>query len=378
MFSQPTIPTGKSPSKGHSNPYARPLSAKDIVNELQNQKTRKTPTITPMVPSNGTTADGAAGTPMFGFQMNAFMRPQSAVKKDHAKSSSKSSSKSSDTKGSSSSEGKSEQSKTVRRAVPPTKLERGEADLSDTLGSATASTVSSVKRNQFGPSKRDSSSVTQHSSGSSGSSYNVPEKVTSSSQTMESNQVPKSISIARSVGSSSSATSQTVAYAKPMSSLPRPGSQAPGSKPSTPESQSKVRNLNYTPTKPYNEVMDPSPVNGAGATVTGKPPVSATTKTLQTTETSITKQGVTYVAPSNIGKAYDKMNSNMSTRTTGSSTVYYSKRSKGEVVVHEQRPPVVGAASQPGKGMEKNASATSLGSDMEEEDEESENGTPSG
>ena len=382
MFNQPPVSAHKSPSKGHTNPYARPLSAKDIVNELQNQKARKTPTISPMVQTNSGTVDGNSGTPMFGFQMNAFMRPQSAIKKDHtashSKATAKSTNKSGDTKDNKSSEGKSEQAKTVRRAVPPTRLERGEADLSETLGSTTNSSGSSVKRNQFGPSKRDSSAVTQSSTGSSSSSSVFPSKVTSSSQT-EGQPVAKTVSVSRTAGSSTdTSTAQTTVYAKPVSSLPRPGSQAPGSKPSTPEPQSKVRNLNYTPTKPYSEVMDPSPVSSTTTTVTGKPPVSATTKTIQTTETSVTKHGVTYVAPSNIGKAYDKLNSNMSTRTTGASTVYYSKKSKGEVVLHEQRPPVVGAASQPGKGMEKNVSATTLGSDMEEEDEESENGTPSG
>ena len=384
IVSQPQLSSNKSPSKGHSNPYARPLSAKDIVNDFQNQKTRKPPSAAQNTSGNNTLQNDGSGATTYGFQMNAFMRPQSAIKKDYApaqqKVTSRSTTKPNESRDNDATDSyKSDNSKTIKKVVPPTRLER-EVDLSETLGSSASTTSISGKRNQFGPAKRDSSSVTQSSTGSSNTGSTALSKVTSSSQTTEVKSVTKTVT--KMTDTSTNTTSKTVIYAKPMSSLPRPGSQAPRSNSSTPDSQHKVRNLNYTPTKPYSEVMDPSPVNTASkSVVTDKPPISATTKTIQTTETSITK-GTTYVAPSNIGKAYDKHNSNSSIRSSASSsnTVYYRKVSKGEVVLHEQRPPVVGAAAQPVKGIEKDVAGpgTGLGSDIEEEDDESENGTPSG
>ena len=376
--SQVPVSPNKSPSKGHSNPYARPLSAKDIVNDIQNQKIRKTPSQIQNASGGPNNPNGNSGTPMFGFQMNAFMRPQSAVKKDSTSSQQKSRTK--ETKNRDEKNGKADAGKAVntKRAIPPTKLER-EVDLSETLGSSNSSTVLTLKKNQFGPAKHNNS-LSHSSSDSSVGSGSDPSRVSSSSQTTaEVKSVSKVLS--QTTDTSTNTTSRTLMFAKPVSSLPRPGSQAPRSNSSTPDSVHKVRNLNYTPTKPYSEVMDPTPPVTSSTVVSGKPPISATTKTIQTTETSVSK-GTTYIAPSNIGRAYDKHNSNGSLRTSGSnsSTVYYSKESKEEMVIHEQRPPVVGAVAQLGKGVEKDgvASATTLASDIEEEYEESENCTPSG
>lgn len=366
---QPPVNSSRSQPKGHSNPYARPLSAKDIVNDIQNQKVRKTAS---NIGGISTAANGNSGTPMFGFQMNAFMRPQSAVKKDSTSPQQKVSPKPGDVR-ENKADSQSETSKavTTKRAIPPTKLER-EVDLSESLGSNSSTSVINLKRNQFGPSKRDTSSVTQ-TSGSSIVGSSDPSRINTSSHSTEVKPDAKVVTQTTDAGTSTT-VSKTVMYAKPVSSLPRPGSQAPRSNSSTPDSLNKVRNLNYTPTKPYSEVMDPTPV-------TGKPPISATTKTVQTTETALNK-GTTYMAPSNIGKSYDKQNSNNSVKSSGSnlSTIFYRKGSKEEIVLHEQRPPVVGAAAQPGKGMEKDVlgSSTTLGSDIEDEYEESENCTPSG
>ena len=391
--SQAHVNPNKSPSKGHSNPYARPLSAKDIVNDIQNQKIRKNPSQIQNTTSGPNNAVENSGTPTFGFQMNAFMRPKSAVKKDSKSSQHKNSPKATKTtderNGKTDSKSDSAKAVNTKRAIPPTRLER-EVDLSEVVGSTNSATVLTLKKNQFGPAKRDNNSVgpakrdnntiTHSSSDSSLGSSSDMSRVSSSSQTsVEVKSVPKSLS--QTSDTSTNTTSKPLMFAKPVSSLPRPGSQAPRSNSSTPDSVHKVRNLNYTPTKPYSEVMDPTPQSNHSTTVSKKPPISATTKTIQTTETAVIK-GTTYIAPSNIGRVYDKHNSNSSVRSSvsNSSTVYYSKESKEEMVIHEQRPPVVGAAAQLGKAVEKGgvASATTLASDIEEEYEESENCTPSG
>ncbi|KAH3717503.1 hypothetical protein DPMN_060293 [Dreissena polymorpha] len=186
-----------------------------------------------------------------------------------------------------------------------------------------------------------------------------------------------SIPLTQEVGSENS--SKAVAYAKPVSSLPRPGSAV---KSGTPDSQMPVRNLNYTPTKPYHEVTNPKSV------------ISATTKTQQTSETIITvkaepPKGVTYMAPSVINKP-NKANkaalsqssgsnsSKLSSDSSSSGTMYYRKKSKADIMIHEQRPPAIGAPSKPLRGAEK-GSATNFtsGSELDEAaDDESE--IPSG
>ena len=389
--SQAHVSSSKSPSKGHSNPYARPLSAKDIVNDIQNQKIKKYTSQIQTGTGGPNDPNANPGTPTFSFQLNAFMRPQSAVKKDSKSLQQRNSAKATktvDEKGGKT-DNKSEAAKAVntKRAIPPTKLER-EVDLSEVVASPNHSTVLTLKKNQFGPAKRDNNSlgaakgdngsISNSSSSASLGSIVDPSRVSSSSQTtVEVKSVPKGLN---QTDSSTNTTTNPLLFAKPVSSLPRPGSQAPRSNSSTPDSVQKVRNLNYTPTKPYSEVSDPTPQTNS-STLSKKPPISATTKTIQTTETSVNK-GTTYMAPSNIGKVYDKHNSNISVRSnaSNSSTVYYSKESKEEMVIHEQRPPVVGAAAQLGKGLEKDGvgSATTLASDIEEEYEESENCTPSG
>ena len=425
-------------SKGHSNPYARPLSAKDIVNDLQNQKMRKSPSAH-VNPSNNFMIQGGTGTPMFGFQMNSFMRPQSALKKDPPSSppkpdtknhnfSSNGTAKPSD-QGSrraiSEEEDRTQSTKaqnsTRKQGLPPTKLER-EKDLSETLFETGAKTVGQVTKNIFGPAKSalnvakepekpGSNMATRASTGSSGSSFVSNTKVTTACQTPNS-AVSKmheaSNAAIKKVVSKSSDTnpimpSKSVIYAKPVSSLPRPGSAAApsGPKPLTPESPAKVRNLNYTPTKPYSEVMDPTP-NPSSTAVTGKPPVSNSTKIQQTAETAISvkqdtvKHGTTYMAPNNIDKHKDDKHRDTKTHTAGSSsssasskesitnsgTHFYRKESRTELMIHEQRPPAVGAPAKqtklPEKGSRTTLTSGMSGSEIDDLDDESEPGIPSG
>jgi hypothetical protein len=174
-----------------------------------------------------------------------------------------------------------------------------------------------------------------------------------------------------------STQSKPIVYARPVSSLPRPGSAASSG---TPDSQTKVRNPSYTPTKPYHEVNNPS----------SKPPISAVTKVQQTTETVISvkadpPRGNTYMAPTNITKMNDlkqssanQSGSSSKESSASSGTIYYRKESKADVMIHEQRPPAVGAPARPLKGAEK-GSRTNLtsGSELDEgADDESE--VPSG
>lgn len=189
-------------SKGHSNPYARPLSAKDIVSDLQNQqKIKKTnsSTHTQQGPSSMFTG-GGSGTPMFGFPVNAFMRPQSALRKENSAQSTKSmsdsknsiNSQNSSAKTSANNEGsyyKAGSKTTPRKAIPPTKLER-EPDLSQTGLPNNYSGNQSVKH-QFGPAKTGSSVISDKPKQSTdlvsaANSSSSPSKVAAASQTSNS------------------------------------------------------------------------------------------------------------------------------------------------------------------------------------------------
>ncbi|XP_045170365.2 tubulin monoglutamylase TTLL4-like isoform X3 [Mercenaria mercenaria] len=394
-----------SPSKGHSNPYARPLSAKDIVSDLQNQqKIKKTPSSTQAQPGpNSMYTNGGSGTPMFGFPMNAFMRPQSALRKENSAQSTKSTTESknsinsqnSSAKSSSANEGSSNKTGskvTPRKTIPPTRLER-EPDLSQT-GLPNSNSSTQTVKNQFGPAKAysvisEKAKISAEKT-SAANSTSSPSKVTAASQTPNSaiakmNESSNSESVKKVLNSEGNSNTQSkpIVYARPVSSLPRPGSGASSSKSGTPDSQTKVRNPSYTPTKPYHEVSNP-------ANVSSKPPISAVTKVQQTTETVITvkadpPKGNTYMAPTNIKKMNDAKQS-ASNQSSGSSkessassgTVYYRKESKADTIIHEQRPPAIGAPSKPPRGAEKGSRTTlTSGSELDEAaDDESE--VPSG
>ncbi|XP_052248620.1 tubulin monoglutamylase TTLL4-like isoform X7 [Dreissena polymorpha] len=377
-------------TKGHSNPYARPLSAKDIASDLQSQqqKIKKTNSVSQMQSGpNAMFNIGPEGTPVFGYPMNAFMRPQSALRKETPAQTSGAKSTttkktSEETTASKTGATKSTATASPRKEIPPTKLER-ETDLS--LNGQSNNKENSGPKNQFGPASKaiPASSSSQLLNQSVNSPSSSPVKVSAASQTQNSTLAKNvdsslsSIPLTQEVGSENS--SKAVAYAKPVSSLPRPGSAV---KSVMPDSQMPVRNLNYTPTKPYHEVANPKPV------------ISATTKTQQTSETIITvkaepPKGITYMAPSVINKpnkankaalsqSSDSSSSKLSSDSSSSGTMYYSKKSKADIMIHEQRPPAIGAPSKLLRGAEK-GSATNFtsGSELDEAaDDESE--IPSG
>lgn len=75
-------PSPPSQAKNHANPYTRPLSAKDIVSDLQQQqKTAKksTSSTSQIAPAPGLLTRNEAP---ISFPVNAFLRPQSAIKKN--------------------------------------------------------------------------------------------------------------------------------------------------------------------------------------------------------------------------------------------------------------------------------------------------------
>ncbi|KAL4222570.1 Tubulin polyglutamylase ttll4 [Mactra antiquata] len=387
MASNPmTNGSGKTtPVKGHSNPYARPLSAKDIVNDLQQQqKVKKTPSSTQT--QMGTSSmynGGGSGTPMFGFPMNAFMRPQSALRKENSTQNTKTTSDNRNNLSSNPSSNGNGPKPMPRKTVqppPPTKLER-EQDLSQT---GLVNSGNPPAKNQFGPANKTSAStvISKQSSNTATNVSSPSTKVAAASQTASSSiaKLNDTNGIKKTNSEVSNGQNKTIAYAKPVSSLPRPGSAA-SSISVTPEAQ-KVRNPSYTPTKPYHEVSSSS-------NLSTKPPISAVTKTQQTAETVITvkddiPKGTTYMAPSNISKANEpkyssgSQSSSKHSSASSSGTLYYRKESKADMMIHEQRPPAVGAPSKPLKGAEK-GSRTNLTSGSEpDEGADDESEVPSG
>ena len=362
-------------AKGHSNPYARPLSAKDIVSDLQNQqRIKKTSSATQMQSApNGMFNQPGAGTPMFGFPMNAFMRPQSALRKEPF-------SKNENPKGNPKEafSNKTGQAKAnLRKFIPPTKLER-EQDLSE-IANGSDITGGQIVKKSFGPAKTETYSASVKVDMQSDAYTSSQSQVTVSSQTQKTS-VDKinaqALNGIKHIADNSANNAKTIAYAKPVSSLPRPGSATNGSR-TSPE----VRNLNYTPTKPYHEVSNP--------TTDTQLTISATTKTGQTTETAISvisevpMKGTTYRAPTNMipeqkYSTTSHMNGHAKPVTSTAGTAYYRKESKADVMLHEQRPPAVGAPAKPLRGAEKhsNSNLTSGCEYDEAADDESE--VPSG
>lgn len=177
------------------------------------------------------------------------------------------------------------------------------------------------------------------------------------------------------VSASGSATKTNV------SSIPKPG-PSPTNSSTSGDLPSKIRNLNYTPTKPYSEVMDPtdSPSNtSVTSQKSADAPVqsSRSSRPLQTTVTVTSIPGdvktlheESSMTSSKSSSASTKTsNCSSSTKTSSSSsTVYYSKGSKSEIVLHEQRPPVVGAPSK-AKLLERNRTNDEAEDDEEEESE---------
>lgn len=385
-------PSTPNTSKGHSNPYARPLSAKDIVNDLQNQtrvvkKSSSSSQVTP-----GITGLTRNETPVSFVPVNSFMRPQSAVRKDSA-----SSNRNKDT-----GNGR-EHSATSAPKVVAVKGENGTIVTSDSVPKDKPS--SNPVQNTTKPVV---TTTTSTSSGHNGQTSTTTITTTKSGATVVQKvsapanfgtQISSIISkVTESKPSSSSLQgSSSKATTKPVSSIPKPGfssassqsgstseatssgsTSQSGSKSSTPDLQAmaKVRNLNYTPTKPYNEVMEPptdspAPTPPLG-TKTEKPSATSASKPSRPMQTTVTATS----SPEETQKRDAKTISSKMAQLTQSatSTVYYSKGSKSEVILHEQRPAVVGAPSKRVMS-EKSGSGGSMVGD-EEGTEESDFGSP--
>ncbi|KAK3588044.1 hypothetical protein CHS0354_012090 [Potamilus streckersoni] len=393
-----------SASRGHTNPYARPLSAKDIVNDLQNLRTKKTP-VEPSISSHG--SSNPSGTPMFGFQMNSFMRPQSALKREaHITKSGLNASRSNGfvNMNQNKEDESSEEKKSIGDVVNQSSPNKTYSALSQKSSKASqeddSNAIASQNKDNRDISKGGKSLVSKGTHINTNvvkadvAAHNITKTISENSEeqngskgdTITSSQGKvNNVSLSKTVANNASQTAHSslaktvtsksetnvasgkpMTYTKPVSSIPRPGSAALSSviKPSTPESLAKVRNLNYTPTKPYSEVMNPSATQNVLISPTPTV-VSVTTKTQQTTATA-----TCLFMDNQLG----------TTNKSVQGTMYYRKGTKAEKVVAEQRPAAVGAPSNPGRMQEKGAIASvSTMEDVEDvEDEESEPGIPSG
>lgn len=362
-------------AKTNSNPYARPLSAKDIVNDLQNQNSQKIKKTKTIVPPN-------SGQNQAPFPVNSFMRPQSAVKKEiiSRPNDGYNSREQSSSSGSRNSQVSTPASETPVSAKPPVQktetpvsgkpaLQKNETPLSgkptlqknETPLSAKApvqKTVTSnlnLKNGQVTIIETNGATVIQKVTPpvNFGSQINnIINKVTENSK-----------------GVSNGQTKPTI---RQVSSIPKPGSASTshGSKSSSPEVPSKFRNLNYTPTKPYSEVMDPSSPEVDEPVVPTRVQSSAN-KPLQTTATNITSsadakpKSIINNMTGSISATYVKTTpiETHQKSSNGSNTMFYRKGSKSEEMVHEQRPPAIG-------GLGKGRRVSEKEENMEEDEEE--------
>ena len=142
-------------------------------------------------------------------------------------------------------------------------------------------------------------------------------------------------------------------------------------RPGTPaaDAASKVRNLNYTPTKPYKEVADPT-VRSAKSTTTGVGSTPRSARRMRVESTEVTKPSPPKLTrpmnsrptSSNTQSLSNTQLSKSPTKDTGvinpskkvsvtnslSGTIYYRKQSKSEEVIHDlkRRPLADGASSR--------------------------------
>ncbi|XP_076094251.1 uncharacterized protein LOC143064924 isoform X1 [Mytilus galloprovincialis] len=351
------------PTKSNTNPYARPLSAKDIVNDLQNQQSQK-------IKKNKSALQVNPGQSQVPFPVNSFMRPQSAIKKEapitkeiisrlnennnREQSSSSSGSRTSQTSTPVSETAKS--SSVLKTVTSNLNLMNGQVTTIETNGTTVIQKVT--------PPANFSAQIN-----------NIITKVTEN---------PKIIQ-----------NGQTKPVVRQVSSIPKPGSasNSNSSKSSTPELPSKVRNLNYTPTKPYNEVMNPpsdeevvvnktqgnKPLQTTATTVT--PPAEPKPKSITSSVSATYIKTSPIENKSNGGSNTIENKSNGGSNTienksnNGSNTMFYRKGSKSEEMLHEQRPPAVGSPTK-GKQREKLEKADRAEEGSEDEGEEDEDSVP--
>ncbi|KAK3102681.1 hypothetical protein FSP39_013107 [Pinctada imbricata] len=390
-------------SKPNSNPYARPFSAKDIVSDIMtqnHQKMKKTLSSNNVSNSNHGNMGNGSQSNVSGknvtngpnFPVNSFMRPSSAVRKEVVRSSSLKESPTKDLNGynkglssqaaSTISENKgqnprSASSMNTTRTLAE-ELAAAEAFKSKSTNAIMQKTVTS-QGDQVITTRQGTNGVT------------VIQKVSAPPNFgTQINNIISKVTEPKTIDKQKNAT----IFNKPVSSIPKPGftsssstasnssntssTNVPSVRSMSPDSMTKVRNLNYTPTKPYDEVKDPTPKSMEEAVRTTTEPKKGILKT-QATEIS---KGVTM--ETNLKKS--PSTSSLTNVSSGpkqsisqiivsqNRTNYYRKGSKSEIMLHEQRPPVVGAPSKSSRPSEKSATSHGVDGIDEDEDEESETG----
>jgi hypothetical protein len=363
-------PPNPQPAKPLTNPYNRPLSAKDIVSDLLNQNHQKmiktfassqsSVPSSSAIPGNGGSSVSGNTNGGSAFPVNSFMRPQSAIKKE---------------------------TKVVQKEILAPKemggLQREAHILMKEPGVSNSTKDQNVKFIVNDGVKKVVKLNVEQIDGENGKTKSAPlsqKTVTQQGDQVITRQGSNGVTVIQKVAAPpnfgtqintiiskvteskqdsipNNVTTKQPTLKQPSSStsLPKPGMSNNSAK----ESPSKIRNLNYTPTKPYEEVKDPAKVikeeekNFKHQPATLETPISEKKLPRQDTWANQLKQPV-------------------SSATSNQGTSYYRKGSKSEVMVHEQRPPVLGAPARNQKILDK----AEVEDDGEEDEEEEEGCTP--
>lgn len=379
----------------HPNPYNRPLSAKDIVSDLLSQNHQKMVKTFGSSPSSGIpsssspsmlgSASSASSSSSGGsaFPVNSFMRPPSAVRKD---------------------------TKVVQKDIPPPK-ELGMLQREAHIFQKEAPSVSSSTTIKEQSGKSSSSSDVGGKKMVKQITENIENETTttrvkSASQktvTQQGDQVitrqgMNGVTVIQKVAAppnfgtqintiiskvteskpevvpsaNPSSKPATIKHSLSSSSLPKPGMSSNSSSNSTAkESPSKIRNMNYTPTKPYEEVKDPQS-NSTSTSKTAKEEEKKSKHQPATLETPISEKKP---PKPDTWATHLKQTSLSSSPVAGNGTSYYRKESKSEIMLHEQRPPVLGAPAKNKKILDK-VDVGKTEDDGEEDEEEEDGSTP--
>ncbi|XP_050388652.2 tubulin monoglutamylase TTLL4 [Patella vulgata] len=305
---------------GSSNPYSRPLSAKDVQTVHTHSRIKKSPSTSMMnnLPNGGIVREAhiSVTEQAAPIQHNTFMRPSSAVHRESH----------------------------LQRVQSAKKFRCKIADAQKVEPISTGDEPAVSGKNSFRE-KLDKKSITYKAA-------------------------------------LSQATSEIKVQPKPPTS-PQKHSRPPSNKtPTSFETLSRVRNLNYTPTKPYDEVSNlySHSLNPAA--------ILEYTSTRPNNSTSGQNFGSTnslHNIPINKTRsltATTTLNTEINSHTLikqplNSGTVYYKKGSKAEERIHEQRPKAEGSLCFT---KEKRMEKPNIDEDIDEmeEDDESEDYTPSG
>lgn len=333
------------PPKNNSNPYARPLSAKDIVNDIQHQQAQKIKKTKSSTPIN----TGQSNPP---FPVNSFMRPQSAIKKE-APITKEILVRANENR---------EQTVGQKLSQPPTSTHVENTKPVQKIVSANLSTgqITTIETNGATVIQK----VSPPANFSSSSQINsVITKVVENPKVIPNSQTKNMIRQVSSIPKPGSASTSTAS-----------GSTGTGSKTSTPELPSKVRNLNYTPTKPYSEVMTPP---NDEESLPSRPQSSASSnRPQQTTATALISAAdlKSMKTSSNGGSGNQNLTeSDLKNNNNGVTTMFYRKKSISGEMVHEQRPPTVGSPSKKGQGSEKVSRVTGEEDDDDDFEDEDDN-----